>query len=174
MSPNFESLSSILSRRRRLSPLQSLEIGLQVAIGLEEAARHGVIHGFLRPDIVLISPENHVMIDDIGIPKAHAHLIQALEGQSPTTEYYLAPEHLLVDAASDIRSDMFLLGALLFRMVTAEGLITGFNAVEALHRFSATGAATIDEYASMIPRDMISLTQQIDRSRSAGSLSALW
>lgn len=158
---NFESLSSILSRRRRLSPLQSLEIGLQIAIGLEEAARHGVIHGFLRPDVVLISPENHVMIDDIGIPKAHAHLIQSLEGQSPSTEYYLAPEHLLVDAASDIRSDMFLLGALLFRMVTAEGLITGFNAVEALHRFSATGAATIAEYSSMIPRDMMNLLNKL-------------
>ena len=48
---NFESLSSILSRRRRLSPAQALEIGLQIAIGLEEAARSGVIHGFLRPDV---------------------------------------------------------------------------------------------------------------------------
>ena len=113
------------------------------------------------------------MVDGIGVPKAHAHLIQSLQGDSPSTEYYLAPEHLMVDAASDMRSDLFLLGALLFRMVTAEGLITGFNAVEALHRFSATGTTTVAEFASMMPREMLSLlgrpaTDRRDRFQQYG------
>ena len=52
-------------------------------------------------------------------------------GESAATTYYLAPEHIKPDDPTDIRTDIFLLGALLFQCLTGSGLVTGFNAHEA-------------------------------------------
>jgi hypothetical protein len=49
---------------------------------------------------------------------------------------------------------MFMLGALLFRMLTGEGLVTGYNAHEALHKVVANGARTLRSVQSGVSRDL--------------------
>ncbi|TVR13557.1 MAG: hypothetical protein EA401_06545 [Planctomycetota bacterium] len=159
--PDFESLAHVLARRRNLGEQQAMEVLQQVALGLEEAARSGVIHGHLTPSSILVAGDGRVIVDDIGIPKAHAHLVPAMTGQSPSTEFYLAPEHLLNDAPSDLRTDFFLLGSLLYRMLSAEGLVTGLNAIEALNRFNATGQQRVRAFAETLPRDIASLLTRL-------------
>lgn len=159
--PDFETLAQVLSRRRSLGEQQALEVLQQVALGLEEAARSGVIHGHLTPSAILVAGDGRVLVDDIGTPKAHAHLVEHMAGNSPSTEYYLAPEHLLNDATSDIRTDFFLLGCLLHRMLSAKGLVTGVNAVEALNRYNSNGRELISALSQQVPRDIGSLLTRL-------------
>jgi mutual gliding-motility protein MglA len=152
--PDYEPLGHILARRRALAPPHAMGIVRQVALALEEAARHGVVHGWLRPDVVLVSPDGNVLVDEFACPKNHRFLIRELSGASAATEYYLAPEHIGDENRSDIRSDMFMLGGLLFRMLTGEGLVTGYNAHEALHKVVANGARSLRSVQAGVSRDL--------------------
>ena len=152
--PDYEPLGHILARRRALAPPHAMGIVRQVSLALEETSRHGVVHGWLRPEVVLVSPDGNVLVDEFACPKNHRFLVRELSGASAATEYYLAPEHLGEDNRSDIRSDMFMLGALLFRMLTGEGLVTGYNAHEALHKVVANGARTLRSVQSGVSRDL--------------------
>ncbi len=134
--PDFEPLSQVLTRRRTLQPQQAMEIVQQLTLGLEEAARNGMIHALIRPEIVLVSSDGRVLLDELWLPGPHRFLVQRSQGDTTSTEYYLAPEHLLADAPSDMRTDIFLLGALLHRMLVGDGLVTGYTAVEALNQFT--------------------------------------
>ncbi len=133
----------------------------QVALALEEAARHGVVHGRLRPEVVLVSPEGNVLLDELAVPKNHRYLVRELSGASAATEYYLAPEHLSDETRSDVRADIFLFRALLFRMMTGEGLVTGYNAHEALHKVVANGARTLRSVQGGVSRDLDLLFQKL-------------
>jgi hypothetical protein len=152
--PDYEPLGHILARRRALAPPHAMGIVRQLALALEEASRHGVVHGWLRPEAVMVSPDGNVLLDELALAKNHRFLVRELSGASAATEYYLAPEHLTEEIRSDVRSDMFMLGALLFRMLTGEGLVTGYNAHEALHKIVANGARTLRSMQSGVSRDL--------------------
>lgn len=152
--PEHEPLSVVLARRRALAPPHAMGILRQVVLALEDAARQGVVHGWVRPEVVLVNPEGQVLLDELAVPKAHRHLTRELAGSSAATEYYLAPEHLSDDAVSDLRSDMFLCGALLYRMITGEGLVTGYNAHEALHKLMASGGKPLRSVGNTVSRDL--------------------
>ncbi|MBA3708117.1 MAG: protein kinase [Planctomycetes bacterium] len=152
--PDHEPLSHVLARRRALAPPHAMGLLRQLALALEEAARHGVVHGWLRPDVVLVSPDGNALVDELCLPKNHKFLVRELAGASAATEYYLAPEHLNDDARSDLRSDIFALGALLFRMITGEGLVTGYSAHEALHKVVANGPRPLRTTQAGVSRDL--------------------
>ncbi|MCK6488726.1 MAG: protein kinase [Planctomycetes bacterium] len=152
--PDHEPLSLVLARRRALAPPHAMGLLRQMALALEEGARHGAVHGWLRPDCVLVSGDGNVLVDELSVPVNHRFLVRELAGASAATEYYLAPEHLSDETRSDVRSDMFLLGAVLFRMMTGEGLVTGYNAHEALHKISANGPRMLRDAVQGISREL--------------------
>ncbi len=152
--PEHEPLSHVLARRRALAPPHAMGVIRQIALALEESARHGVVHGWLRPEIVLVSADGNVLVDELCIPKPHRFLVRELAGASAATEYYLAPEHIGEETRSDIRSDIFCLGALLFRMITGEGLVTGYSAHEALHKIAANGARPLRATQAPVSREL--------------------
>jgi signal recognition particle receptor subunit beta/serine/threonine protein kinase len=152
--PDHEPLAHVLARRRALAPPHAMGLLRQISLALEEAARHGVVHGWLRPDVVLVSPDGTVLIDELCVPKNHRYLVRELSGASAATEYYLAPEHLGEETRSDLRSDIFVLGSLLFRMITGEGLVTGYSAHEALHKVVANGPRPLRSTQAGVSRDL--------------------
>ncbi len=158
---DHEPLSHVLARRRALAPPHAMGLLRQIALALEEAARHGVVHGWLRPDVILVSPDGGVLIDELYVPKSHRFLVRELSGASAATEYYLAPEHLNEDARSDLRSDIFMLGALFYRMITGEGLVTGYSAHEALHKVFANGPRPLRTSQAGVSRDLDQFYQRM-------------
>ena len=152
--PEHEPLGVVLGRRRALAPPHAMGLLRQVVLALEDAARAGVVHGWLRPECILVSPDGGVLVDEFAVPKNHRFLVRELAGASAATEYYFAPEHLGEDARSDLRSDMFLCGALLYRMITGDGLVTGYNAHEALHKLMAGGGKPLRSVGNTVSRDL--------------------
>ena len=151
---DFEPLSHVLARRRALAPPHAIGIIRQLTLALEEGARAGAVHGWLRPDVVLIGADGNALLDELYVPASLRFLSRELQGVSAATEYYLAPEYLNEDLRGDIRSDIFLLGALLFRMITGDGLVTGYNALEALHKVAANGPRMLRDAQQGISREL--------------------
>jgi serine/threonine-protein kinase len=93
-----ESLSDRLSRRRRLSPEQTLELVTQVGRAVTKAHESGVVHRDLKPDNIFLVEGEHgeiAKVLDFGIAKRAVDV--SLDATTKTggmlgTPYYMSPE----------------------------------------------------------------------------------
>jgi len=122
-----QSLDRLLSEKTKTLPLiTALLLGEELAEALDHAHAHGVVHRDMKPANILVTPEQHAKIADFGIAKVNlAHL--TLAGRAVGTPAYMSPEQLEGEPV-DKRSDLFSLGAILYRMVTGYGPFQGNSA----------------------------------------------
>jgi len=116
-----------LGDRLQRGPLPERDVvvlGLQLAEGLAEAHRAGVLHRDLKPGNLRVTPEGRLKILDFGLARftqamsAEAKTESALETQGVVgTLPYMAPEQLR-DVVVDARSDIYAAGAVLYEMAT--------------------------------------------------------
>ena len=94
---------------------------IQVAQGLAEVHRNGVIHRDIKPHNVLINEQGICKITDFGIAQeSEEGLTRA--GSVMGTMGYMAPEQRNDAAGVDVRADVYGFGATLWKLVTAKPL----------------------------------------------------
>jgi len=104
-----------LSARLQRGPLGVVEaarIVREVARGLAHAHTHGIAHGDLRPSSVFLCDDGEVKILDLGLAFVFGRADAPLEG----TPGWMPPERR-GGARGDERTDVWALGAILFRAV---------------------------------------------------------
>jgi signal recognition particle receptor subunit beta len=139
--PHTEALGSVLTRIRMLAPRQAFQLAANIADACERAATAGFLHGWLRPDAILVNQQQQTTVFGFGLPTLHGYLLDEAMANSPAAEHYVAPELLVRPNEWSPQGDMFLLGALLYRLVTGQPLLTGYNGRQALEAFiSGNGA----------------------------------
>jgi serine/threonine protein kinase/tetratricopeptide (TPR) repeat protein len=123
-----EDLQSFIRRSKRLTVGTSMAIARQVAEGLAEAHRLGVVHRDLKPSNIMIDKEGEARIMDFGIARSIAAGGLTGEGIIIGTPEYMSPEQ--VDGkAADHRSDIYSLGIVLYEMVTGRPPFRGDSAM---------------------------------------------
>ncbi|MCO5166399.1 MAG: serine/threonine protein kinase [Planctomycetes bacterium] len=112
-----EDLEARLAREGPLEPAAAARLVRDVALAVQHAHDRGVLHRDLKPGNVLLDAAGAPRLVDLG-------LARLLDGRSLTrtgdvlgTPAFLAPEQAL-GRASDARTDVFGLGALLFAALT--------------------------------------------------------
>ena len=119
-----QSLDRLLSEKSKKLPLDSaLRLTEELAEALDHAHGQGVIHRDMKPANILLTPEGHAKIADFGIAKMNLAYV-TLQGRVLGTPAYMSPEQLEGEPV-DKRSDLFSLGAILYRMVTGYGPFQG-------------------------------------------------
>ncbi len=93
---------------------ETLRIGAAVARGLAHAHAAGVVHRDLTPGNVFLCHDGQVKALDLGM--AHAFGRRRVDGGTPG---FMAPEQRR-GAPEDERTDVFALGAILYRMLSGE------------------------------------------------------
>jgi tRNA A-37 threonylcarbamoyl transferase component Bud32/predicted RNA-binding Zn-ribbon protein involved in translation (DUF1610 family) len=109
------SLDDLMSIQERVSEAQVLEIGIQIAAGLEAAAEKGLIHRDVKPGNILFADARTTKIVDFGLARVFEDEAEA-RGEIWGTPYYIAPERLNYEP-EDFRSDIYSLGGTLFHAI---------------------------------------------------------
>jgi serine/threonine-protein kinase len=111
-----------------------IQIGLQMAEGLEAAHREGMIHRDLKPGNLRLTPEGRLKILDFGLakgvdPVAPGTVTQSISepGGAAGTLAYMAPEQLK-DEKVDRRADLWAAGVVLHELATGQRPFVGKTA----------------------------------------------
>ncbi len=130
-----------LAKRLQRGPLpldQALDIGAQMAAGIEAAHEKGVVHRDLKPANVIVSPEGKVKLLDFGLAKALENDPASGDPSlSPTmtsagtvagmilgTAAYMSPEQAR-GKPLDRRTDLWSFGCVLYECLTGKSLFAG-------------------------------------------------
>jgi eukaryotic-like serine/threonine-protein kinase len=114
-----ETLADLMARSGPLDPDRAVDLVLQVCAGLEHAHEAGLVHRDIKPQNLLVRPDDTVKITDFGIARlANAtQLTQA--GTVLGTAAYLAPEQALGEQVTGA-ADLYSLGAVLYELLAGK------------------------------------------------------
>ncbi|MEO7093409.1 MAG: protein kinase, partial [Polyangiales bacterium] len=119
-----EPLEATLARHGLLAPEEARTAMLQVALGLRDALRAGIIHRDIKPSNLLRDKEGWVKIADFGIAKPvdggnDKDKSITLDGIILGTPLYMAPEQARGETV-DHRADMYSLGCTFHHLLVGE------------------------------------------------------
>jgi serine/threonine protein kinase len=119
-----EDLKSFIRRAGHLTEPKTLSIAEQIAEGLAEAHRLGVLHRDLKPQNVMIDRDGNAKIMDFGIARSlHAAGFTG-SGIMVGTPEYMSPEQAEASEV-DQRSDLYSLGIIIYEMATGRVPFSG-------------------------------------------------
>ncbi len=112
------SLRTMLDQGRRLSPAQTLMVGLEAARGLDYAHRRGFVHRDIKPANLLFDEEARLRIADFGLARALAEAAWTEpQGAVLGTARYASPEQARGETL-DGRSDVYSLALVMIEATT--------------------------------------------------------
>jgi len=114
-----------------------LEVFALVCDAVQHAHQRGVIHRDLKPSNILVDADNRPFVLDFGLAKLKGNSSAAapvtVTGQFLGTPAYAAPEQLRGDQRGiDVRTDVYALGAILYRLLTGEAAFPDTGDIPAL------------------------------------------
>ena len=108
-------LKAAAAKEGRLSEAQVLKWADQAMDALAYCHSQGVIHRDVKPGNLIVTPSDRVYLVDFGIAKADPAGKTMFVSATPR---YSPPEQLDAEASTDERSDVYALGATLYRLLT--------------------------------------------------------
>ena len=121
------------SSGKRLPVERALDLAGQICQALDTAHRRGILHRDIKPDNVMVTPDDALKVLDFGIARiAKCPTLTKCDQLFGTVEY-MAPEQILGDGV-DERSDLYSLGVVLYEMLTGELPFTGTTPAAMLYQ----------------------------------------
>jgi WD40 repeat protein/serine/threonine protein kinase/DNA-binding XRE family transcriptional regulator len=128
----------------------------QIGGALDVAHRKGVIHRDIKPANVLLDEEVNAYLADFGIAKS----LGVVAGQNLADSWtmigspaYISPEQILAEPVKP-QSDIYLLGLLLFEMLTGHKPLSGSTARQFIEQHLQGNIPSVLEYGPSLPPEL--------------------
>ena len=112
-----KTLKEILHLRQRVNLEEALNYAIQIARGLAEVHRKGIVHRDVKPSNIIIGEDGAAKIVDFGLAKLLDSSTVTRQGTTLGTPAYMSPEQLR-GAHTSKRTDIWSLGVVLYEMLT--------------------------------------------------------
>jgi len=156
------SLEDRLREEGRLPVPEALRIALEAALALEYAESRHIVHRDIKPDNLMLAEDGRVRVADLGLAlslrSSADHKGQPILG----TPHFISPEQALRRDV-DIRSDLYSLGATLYRMLAGRTLFTGTSAEEIVKKAVREEPQPLRELNPEVPEKVAALVHRLLR-----------
>ncbi|MGH9747114.1 MAG: protein kinase domain-containing protein [Candidatus Acidiferrales bacterium] len=147
-----------------------VRLGAQIAEALDAAHSHGVIHGDIKPENIVVQAAGAPKIFDFGIARQTAEdtrtLTRSIEpGATPGsaiagTVAYMPPE-ILRGEAGDSRSDLYSLGVVLFEIAAGHRPFAGPTISALMAQILHECAPRLGGAESIVPQELARIVQKL-------------
>lgn len=142
-----------------LSVNEALSYVVQIAEGLAEAHKQGIIHRDIKPENIMITKDNRVKIMDFGLAKLKGKPGITKDETTVGTVQYMSPEQIQ-GREIDQRTDIWSLGVLLYELLTGRSPFKGEYESEIVYKIVNETAPPVSQFLPDASPDLISI---IDR-----------
>lgn len=153
------SLAELIVKSGTVAPELSIAICAQVAVALDHAHRHGVVHRDVKPDNILFDDDGNALITDFGIATARFHNRLTATGRAMGTPHYMSPEQAMGKLV-DGRSDVYALGVMLYEMLVGFPPFDGADSYSIGYKHVHETAASPDVVDSRTPPVLASIAMK--------------
>lgn len=157
---NGKDLGQIL-QKTSIPVEQALSITSQVASALGEAGGRGVIHRDIKPSNIMIDKMGRAKITDFGV----AHLENSDARLTRTGLFLGTPEYASPEQATgrplDVRSDIYSLGAVLYRMLSGKPPVTGESPLAVMTKIATEPVTLISQLNPSVPKPVCELIEKM-------------
>ncbi len=154
-------LGQILKEKGSIVLDEALSITSQVAGALAEAGSRGVVHRDLKPSNIMIDDMGRAKVTDFGV----AHFQDSGAKLTQTGLFLGTPEYASPEQAAgrtlDVRSDIYALGAVLYRMLSGKPPITGESPLAVVTKIVTETVTPIGQINTALPKPVCNLIDKM-------------
>jgi serine/threonine-protein kinase len=138
-----------------------LWIARQAAEALDALHAAGWMHGDVSPGNIHVSPSGHVTLIDLSFARRRDEIGSAVDRPIMGTCAYLAPEYLTSALRSDMRSDIYSLGAVMFEMFSGRPPYRADSLAELADQQRHAAPPDLVRLAPHVPREVARLVRRM-------------
>ena len=171
------SLASLL-RERRPTLAEAALLVEKVARALHHAHRHGVIHRDVKPDNIVLREDGEPQVMDFGLAREVGGGERlSVTGEVMGTPAYMAPEQARgLPGATDARTDVYALGAVLYEMIAGRPVRSGGTVFEMIEKVVVGEVVPPRRLRADLPPDLETVCMkclEVDPSRRYATAEAV-
>ncbi|MDF1665921.1 MAG: serine/threonine-protein kinase [Planctomycetota bacterium] len=113
-----QAIGDVVKRTKNLPERAALKVVKQIALALDHAWKHKIIHRDVKPDNIMVMKNGTAKLTDLGLARTARESTLTLTGVVMGSPAYISPEQATGEKNLDTRSDIYSLGATLFHLLT--------------------------------------------------------
>lgn len=168
-----KNLHHLVGEQGPLVPLRAARLFAEAAEGLAHAHQQGLIHRDLKPSNILVTPDDHAKVLDLGLALIQGEQLDGRreviggKGYILGTMDYLAPEQAEDAVKVDARTDIYSLGCTLYFALTGQPPFLGVTRKEKIMCHRTEEPVPIRELNAAVPVGLAAVLSRMMAKRPA-------